>query len=85
MGQNSGPLLPVVNQNNVYGTYIHGIFDSEEIIGKIIRALCDKKGICADIGQPVDLHTYKVQQYAALADAVRKNIDLSLIKRIMGL
>ena len=30
-------------QGNVYGSYVHGIFDSEEVLKTIIKALYNKK------------------------------------------
>ena len=71
--------------NNVYGTYIHGIFDSADMVRGIISAVMEKKGLSADCVGSFDMHAYKEEQYDKLAAAVRENVDLNRIYRIMGI
>lgn len=70
-------------RGNVYGTYVHGIFDSRDIINNIVSALLKEKGLeGAEISAP-DMRVYKEEQYNKLADAVRKNIDMEKIYQIL--
>ena len=67
---------------NVCGSYVHGIFDSKEISGRIIKALCERKGISYS-GAMIDRKEYKELQYNLLADTVRQNLDMNLIYKIL--
>lgn len=70
-------------RGNVYGTYVHGMFDSRDIINNIVSALLKEKGLeGAEISAP-DMRVYKEEQYNKLADAVRKNIDMEKIYQIL--
>ena len=84
MGQDTEEKRPVVNAGNVYGTYIHGIFDEQKISDTIVRAVCAGKGILYDPAGSVDLTDYKNRQYDLLADAVRENLDMEFLYRVIG-
>ena len=84
MGQDTEEKRPVINAGSVYGTYIHGIFDEQEISDAVVRAVCAKKGIAYDPTDGTDLTAYKNRQYDLLADAVRKNLDMGFVYQIMG-
>lgn len=68
---------------NVYGTYVHGIFDSDGIAAKIVEALLAKKGLCPDDIKTINFAEYKKQQYDILADSVRANLDMDKIYEIL--
>lgn len=68
--------------NNIYGSYVHGIFDRCEVSGTIIKALFAKKGYTYS-GKSFDRKEYKEQQYNKLADIVRENIDMNMIYKII--
>ena len=74
-----------ISHGNVYGTYIHGIFDKEEIVMEIVRTLAEKKGISMEEVNGVDLKSFKESQYDLLADTLRKHLDMKAIYRIMGM
>lgn len=70
---------------NVYGSYVHGIFDKEKVSTTIIAALAKKKGIELENLESFDFQAYKEEQYDILADSVRQNMDMDKIYKIMGL
>ena len=70
---------------NVCGTYVHGIFDSEEIVTAVVQALAKKKGVADQLGSAVDFAAFKEQQYDLLAEGLRKHLDMERIYRIMGI
>lgn len=70
---------------SVYGTYVHGIFDSEGVVEKLLGALADQKGILLDAVKPVPLEAYRERQFDLLADALREHLDRKAIDQIMGL
>ena len=76
------------NQNitykmNVYGTYVHGVFDGDGIAAKIVEALLAKKGLHMEDVKTINFADYKRQQYDILADAVRKEIDMQKVYEIL--
>ncbi|BCN32967.1 cobyric acid synthase [Anaeromicropila herbilytica] len=72
-------------QNNVYGTYVHGLFDDGNVLHTIVKSLAKQKGIDTLELKTFDLQEYKESQYDLLADTLRNSIDLQKIYEIMGL
>lgn len=68
---------------NVYGCYVHGIFDHPQAAGGFLSALLERKGYAADAVQVRDWKTYKEEQYDALADIVRASLDMDAVYRII--
>lgn len=67
---------------NVYGCYVHGIFDENEIAKEIVRSLYSAKGL-EYTEQDIDRNAYKEKQYDILAEEVRKNIDMNFVYKII--
>ncbi len=63
----------------IYGTYVHGIFDKGEIADGIVNALAEKKGIELLKGIAQDYEKIKEQQYDKLADTLRKSLNMEEI------
>ena len=68
-----------VCNGNVYGSYVHGIFDSDEVLFEIADALMKKKGLKYDWNPTFDSKAYKDKQYDLLADALRASLDMKYI------
>ena len=71
------------SRNNVCGTYVHGIFDREEVVEAVLSALAEQKGISVTCMKSMDLKQFKEQQYDMLADALREHLDMKKIYEIM--
>ena len=69
--------------DNIYGTYIHGLFDRSEIASAIIKALGAKKGLSINTDSIVDQKQLKEENYKKLSDCLRENLDMELIKKII--
>jgi len=67
---------------NVFGTYVHGIFDRAEFSRQFVNCILRKKGLTESTGS-VDWEVYKEQQYDALADAVRGALDMDYIYSLL--
>lgn len=78
----SGTEAAVVNSGNVYGSYIHGLFDSDGVSQCIVDALYNSKGIVRG-EKALSRQEYREMQYDILADAVRRNVDMDMIYRII--
>ena len=84
MGRSGDRQNPVLCRDNVYGSYVHGIFDAPGVADTIVKALCREKGVDAGQLQSFDPAAYKEQQYDKLAQAVREGLDMDLIYRILN-
>ncbi len=84
MGRNEEELPVLTGKGNVYGSYIHGIFDAPKISDVILKAICEQKDIEFTEVTTFDVHEYKERQYDLLADAVRAGMDMELVYRILN-
>lgn len=66
-----------------YGTYLHGVFDSQECAQALVSSLLKAKGIDEGAIAAKDMAAYKEEQYDKLADAMRSHMDMNLIYRIL--
>lgn len=70
-------------RDNILGTYVHGIFDNEELLSGIIKILLKKKGLSAENIKIMNLKEHKESQYNLLADTMRESLDMELIYKIL--
>ena len=68
---------------NVYGTYVHGVFDREEVTQGLVKALGDWKGIDVSQMTSVDFAAFKESQYDILAAELRRHLDMKKIYEIL--
>lgn len=68
--------------SNAAGCYVHGIFDSPEVSGRLVKALFRRKGLKYS-GEAVDRRRYRDIQLDLLAENVRKHINMELVYRII--
>ena len=69
--------------HNVCGTYVHGIFDKEEVALGLVRAVGIRKGIDVSEMEGVDFAAFKETQYDILASELRKHLDMKKIYEIL--
>ena len=65
----------VSDGGNVYGSYVHGLFDSAAVAECMIQKLANDKGICIGQGSLQDYADYKQKQYDLLAETLRQYLD----------
>ena len=70
-------------RENVFGTYLHGLFDSGELVEKLASWLCARKGLTAETAAPESRAAYKERQYDALAAGLRAALDMERLHRIL--
>ena len=72
---------------NVYGTYVHGIFDSEAVVAALAGIVCGGAASAtasAAVSNGIqNSGAYKEAQYDALAAHLRANIDMEAVYRII--
>ena len=76
---------------NIYGTYVHGVFDAPGIAQRVVEVLADRKGVRLQRpgkqpDQPAaqaDQRAYKETQYDLLAENLRRHMDMEKIYEIL--
>ena len=69
----------------MWGTYLHGLFDSGELTRKLAELLCGRKGLRVENARAVSHAAYQQGQLDLLADGVRQALDLRKIYEVMGM
>ena len=69
-------------ENNILGTYIHGVFDTGDVVKRIIDKLKQEKGI-DKVTEEKDINKLKNQEYEKLADMLMKNLNINKIYEII--
>ena len=69
---------------NIFGTYIHGIFDNDHFVEALLHGLAKKnnKNITFD---KIDIGVYKDREYEKLADLLEESLDLNALFSILNL
>ena len=71
---------------NIFGTYVHGVFDTEEMQTAVRNFLAKQKGVRPDeyeSGVTFSMAKYKEEQYDKMAKIIRENLDMDMIYRIL--
>lgn len=69
----------------VFGTYIHGVFDSMDFTTGLINNLRAKKGLDKINSSNSEFNEFKNSQYDKLAALLRENLDMDSIYKMIGL
>lgn len=67
----------------VFGTYLHGLFDSGKLTARLAGWLLERKGLSPEEVQTESHEEYQQRQYDILAEAVRSSLDMQAIYRAM--
>jgi adenosylcobyric acid synthase len=70
-------------RDNVWGTYLHGLFDSGELTQALAAFLCKRRGLRLETAQPLSHAAYQQQQFDLLAHGVRRALDMDAVYRAM--
>jgi len=81
---------PVVHDQNIYGSYVHGLFDASPIAREMVRALLLNKGVepafdALDFGVDglSETNDFKDRQYNLLAEHLRASLDMDFIYKVL--
>ena len=70
-------------QGCVWGTYLHGLFDSGQLTERLAALLCARKGLRPKAAAAVSHAVYQQQQFDLLSEGVRQALDMGEIYRMM--
>ena len=73
-GQEDGTVL-----GNVFGTYLHGLFDSGALTERLAAWLLARKGLSPADAAVEDQQSYRERQYDLLAEDVRAHLDMAAV------
>lgn len=68
---------------NVWGTYVHGIFDKGDASSALLGCLMQAKGLTEELSV-IDWEEYANRQYDKLADGLRAALDMDKIYEILN-
>ena len=76
---------------NIYGTYVHGVFDAPGVARRVVEVLADLKGVKLHVtarqqeetAAEADQRAYKEAQYDLLAENLRRHLDMEKIYEIL--
>ena len=73
-------------RDNVYGTYIHGLFDSADFLAGLISIISKATGsdYVLNIDEIISRSEYKEQQYMKLAQELRTSLDMDAIYSLLN-
>ncbi len=71
--------------DNIYGTYVHGLFDSKEFITGLVASVAESGQKEVDCSVFTDYESFREEQYDRLADVIRSSLDIDGIYKLMGI
>lgn len=70
-------------KEHIFGTYLHGLFDSGELTDRLASWLCERKGMDMELGVSESHRDHQERQYDLLAEGLRKTLDMDAIYSIL--
>ena len=73
----------IISAGNVFGTYVHGIFDNDDFRRKFLNVVRVKKNL-EPLESTRNVRAEKQKNYERLAKVVRESLDMNLLEKIMS-
>ena len=74
---------PVICKDNVFATYIHGIFDNSKFTNDLLNMIRRKKYM-PEQKETLSFNEFKEKEYDKLAKLLRENLDIQEIYKILN-
>ena len=71
-------------EGNVFGTYIHGVFDNISFTREMLNKVRELKGLGKIESSISSFDEFKEREYQKLAKIVRENVDMDKIYQIVA-
>lgn len=75
----------ISEDGKIFGTYIHGIFDTQSFTEQFLNVIRREKGIDECDASGLTYEAFKEQEYDKLAELLEKYLDMDKIYEIVGL
>lgn len=72
-------------KGNIYGTYVHGIFDDAQIVKTIVNEIAMKKGVSLELDEVIDYAELKDKEYDKLAAMMREYMNMDMVYELLGM
>ena len=72
----------IIAAGNIFGTYVHGIFDNDDFRRKFLNAVRLKKNL-PPLTSTRNVRAEKQKNYERLANVVRKSLNMDLLEKII--
>lgn len=72
-------------KENVYGSYIHGLFDNGKVAEIVVLATAKKNGKVISAKETYDYKTFKEKQYDILEKTIREYMDMDYIYSLLDI
>lgn len=67
----------------VFGTYLHGLFDTGELTIQLAEWLAGRRGLSLPKARVGSYKAFKQEQYNLIADIIRRNLDMNALHHAM--
>ena len=74
----------ISTEKDIYGTYIHGLFDTAEITMTVLNSLAAKKAVFLDTTSQINQRPYRALQYDHLAKTLRSHLNMNVIHSLIS-
>lgn len=72
----------IIAAGNIFGTYVHGIFDNDDFRRKFLNAVRLKKNL-PPLASTRNVRAEKQKNYERLANIVRQSLNMDLLEKII--
>lgn len=69
-------------QGNVFGSYMHGLFDDGQLFTQIVRHVQSMKGLAPETAPVLTMEQFREREFDRIADIVRASVDMDQVYRI---
>ena len=73
----------MICKDNIFATYIHGIFDNSKFTNDLLNMVRRKKSM-PEQKEILSFNEFKEREYNKLAKLLRENLDIEEIYKILG-
>lgn len=100
LGEKANPLFEIISRSkqscsiedgaiseslNIWGTYMHGIFDNDNFRQNFIKKILEKKKSKVKEDNFIKFQEKREEAFDTLADVFKQNIDMDMLFEIMGI
>ena len=72
-------------QGLVFGTYLHGLFDTGELTSRLAGWLLERRGLTPEEARPLSHREHQELEFDRLARALEESLNMPALYRAMGL